>query len=70
MKKLHDIYSNKEKISDNHAYLYYNLSINSSHQTNQQIDNKMILNPINISGRLFILRNILRSTSSIRNEFE
>lgn len=59
LKKLQDIYSNKDKVLEEHAYLYYNIAINSSQQTNQQIDNKMILNPINVKGRVFILRNIL-----------
>lgn len=62
MLKLLDLYRTKDKVLDEHAYLYYAIAINSTQQGNQQIDNKMVLNPITVKGRAFLLKNILEST--------
>jgi hypothetical protein len=68
--KLVDLYRMKDKVLDEHAYLYYNIAINSTHQSNEQIDNKAVLNPITVDGRSFILNNIIKSIYPLQAAFE
>lgn len=68
--KLLDLYRMKDKVLEEHAYLYYAIAIGSTQQSNQQIDNKIILNPISVPGRAFILSNIMDSTYPLQLDFE
>jgi hypothetical protein len=68
--KLIDLYRMKDKVLEEHAYLYYAIAMNSTQQSNQQIDNKIVLNPISVKGRAFLLNNIIESTYPVQLEFE
>jgi hypothetical protein len=68
--KLIDLYRVEDKVVDEHAFLYYSMAINSTQKSTEQIENKMLLNPISVKGRSFILNNIIRSTYPVQSAFE
>lgn len=68
--KLVDVYKMKDKVLEEHAHLYYNLAMNSTQQSNEAIDNKVVLNPITVKGRAFLLENILQTTYPTTRLFE
>lgn len=62
MEALQLFYNNDDQTVEENAFIYYNKAINSSEINKEDLDNKAGLNSIRLSGRSYILKNMLTKT--------